>query len=212
MGGHAIPNTSPIKKEDYDNILTELNKYLPNGLNLFPFGSAGKKDVSNDIDIFVDTTELLKKFNCTTIVQARKALQQHFIFKNLLSTRSGITVHVGIPFKSSIVQIDIMTVENPFFIQQLHDHVYDNDTVSGKTIISMWCDMARMTEPSLMFSPYKGLFIRDTNEFLTTDKTTIAKFIIGHHATGEDLRSPSRIINALKDAEKLNHLKTTYNL
>lgn len=212
MGGHAIPNASPIKKDDYHLILNNLPKYLPDGLQVFPFGSAGKKQISNDIDIFVDSTLLLKIFNVKTDSLGRKALQQYFITNGLTTSRSGITVHVGIPHNDGIVQVDIMAVEYPLLIQQLHDHLYDDETTQGKTIISMWCDMARLSSPSLLFSPYNGLFIRETRELLTTDKNTIAKFIIGQSATGEDLRSPKRILSALTDPLKLNHLKETYQI
>jgi hypothetical protein len=209
MGGHAIPNTSPIKKDDFNAIIEQLSTYLPNGLQIFPFGSAGKKIISNDLDLFIDNHQLEKIFDCDN---PKKHLQQYFINQGLTSSRSGIAVHVGIPFDNTTIQVDLIAVDYPMIIQQLHDHTYDDDTVSGKTIISMWCDLARMSSPSLLFSPYTGLFIRDTREFITADKNTIAKFIIGQHASGDDLRSPSRILKAVKNQDAISELTNKYNL
>jgi hypothetical protein len=57
-----------------------------------------------------------------------------------------------------------------------------------------------------MISPYKGLLIRQTRDFLSCDKDVIAKIILNPTATGEDMRSPKNILRAVAG----NPIKTEY--
>jgi hypothetical protein len=206
MSGNIIPNAVPVTKLNYQATLHELSIILPVGLSTFPFGSAGKKEISGDIDMLIDADELMKIFPETDIKHSRKLLQDYFISRGLFSVRSGVSVHVGIPIGNDIVQVDLMSVENAKDIQKLHDHDYDNPTMSGKTVVSMWCDMANLTSSGLMISPYKGLLIRQTRDFLSCDKDVIAKIILNPTATGEDMRSPKNILRAVAG----NPIKTEY--
>ena len=105
------------------------------------------------------------------------------------------------------------TIENAAKIAYLHDHVYDNNEVKGKTIVSIWCDLANLTSSNLMISPYKGLLTRDTKELITNDPYEIAKIIIGHNATEYDMRSPKRLLNAVSNDDiKFQYIKNTYNI
>ena len=213
MSGNAISNAKPIKQQDYKTLLSKLKSILPHGIALYPFGSAGKKDISGDADFFIDADELLSIFPSKDLSESRKTLQQYFIFRGYETSRSGTSVHVGIPINDQIVQVDLTTVENANTISYLHDHVYDNSEVKGKTIVSIWCDLANLTSNNLMISPYKGLLSRDTKKLISNDPYEIAKIIIGPNATEYDMRSPKRLLNAVSyNNIKAEHIKNTYNI
>lgn len=213
MSGNAITNAKPIKKQDYKTLLSTLKSILPYGLTLYPYGSAGKKDISGDADFFIDADDLLSVFPSKTLSDSRKTLQQYFIYRNYESSRTGTSVHVGIPVNDDIIQVDLTTIENANTIAYLHDHVYDNNEVKGKIIVSIWCDLANLTSDNLMISPYKGLLTRDTKDLISNDPYEIAKIIIGPNATEYDMRSPTRLLNAVSnDSIKFQHIKNTYNI
>lgn len=215
MSGNVITHATSIKKQDYKTIISNLKAVLPNGITIFPFGSAGKKEISGDVDLFIDVDELIQLYPSPSLAISKKHLQQYFIDNGFESKLYGANIHVGIPLNDDIIQIDLTPVYNASDIAYLHDHVYDNSSVSGKTIVSIWCDMANLTSDNLMISPYRGLLSRDTRELISNDPYEIAKLIIGPNATEYDMRSPSRLLAAtatLQDLSKYLHIKNTYIL
>lgn len=214
MSGNAIINANPITKHDYQQITNNLKTLLPDGLPLYPFGSAGKKEISGDVDFFIDADELLTFIPSSrhlSILDCRKHLYDYFIDKKLKASRTGINVHIGVPLNDELIQIDLTVVKDAAKIAHLHNHVYDNEDVKGKTIVSIWCDLTNLTSPDLMISPYKGLLNRNTRELITLDPTEIAKIIIGPFATEYDMRSPTRLLEAVQyDPIKYQHIKQTY--
>jgi hypothetical protein len=215
MSGNAIKNSKPIKKEDYSTLITNRKNVLPYGLNIYPYGSIGKKEISGDADFFIDSAELLSilpaQYPVPNISESRKLLQEHFINQGLESIRSGVSVFVGIPIYDEIVQVDLTTVDDAYNMMYLHDHVYENETMKGKDVVSIWCDLANLTSTSLKISPYKGLVNRETNQIIEIDPDKIAKIIIGPHATVHDMRSPSRLLVAvIHDPIKYQHIKNNY--
>jgi hypothetical protein len=214
MSGNAIKSAKPIKKQDYQQLLTNIQSILPTGLTIYPFGSAGKKEISGDVDFFIDADELLSilpSHRAGNLLESRKLLQEFFINQGLESTRSGVNVHVGIPLGNDIVQVDLTTVNDASTIAHLHDHVYDSSDVKGKTIVSIWCDLANLTSDNFMISPFGGLLYRNTRELITKNPDEIAKIIISPNATEYDMRSPSRLLEAVKhNPIKYQHIKQTY--
>ena len=214
MSGNAIKNATPIKKQDYQLLLNNLKSILPSELTLYPFGSAGKKEISGDVDFFIDADELLSTFPSHrngNLLESRKLFQEYFTSKGLASSRSGVNVHVGIPLGNDIVQVDFTIVYDAKNLSYLHDHVYDQPIVKGKTIVSIWCDLANLTSENLMISPFNGLLKRNTKQFITNDPNEIAKIIISPNATEYDMRSPSRLLEAVKhNPIKYQHIKQTY--
>ena len=112
MSGNIIPNAIPVTILNYQSVIHTLSTLMPKGISIFPFGSAGKKEISGDIDMLIDSDDLMKIFPSIDIRQSRKLLQEYFIAKGLVSLRSGVSVHVGIPVVDDIIQVDFMTVEN----------------------------------------------------------------------------------------------------
>jgi len=203
-GGNVIPNAVPVKKENFPTAVKNLQNILPKGINLYPIGSAGKKEISSDIDALIDAEELLKAFPAKELKLSRKALEEYFKSKGYPAARTGVSVHVGIPtgIDNEIVQVDLMAVENAKEAQPLHTHDYTDPNMKGGTLHAMWADLANMTSlpnhKSLMMSPYKGLLDRETKELVASNKDKIAKIIIGPTATADDMGNTTKLINALR--------------
>jgi len=216
-GGNVIPNAKPINKANFLTAVKNLQKILPKGINLYPIGSAGKKEISSDIDALIDAGELMKAFPAKELKLSRKALEDYFKDKGLPAARTGVSIHVGIPTGAGddIVQVDLMAVENAKAAVPLHTHDYTDPTMKGGTLHGMWADLANMSSikghSSLMMSPYKGLVDRETKELVTNDKDKIAKIIIGPTASADDMGNPTKLMKALqKYPEKYQAIKDKY--
>lgn len=216
-GGNVIPNAVTLRKEDFPSVIDNLNKVLPKGINLYPIGSAGKKEISSDIDALIDATELMTVFPAKELKLSRKSLEDYFKSKGFPAARTGVSIHVGVPIGTSdkLVQVDLMAVDNAAAAQPLHTHDYTDPTMKGGTLHAMWADLANMSSveghPSLMMSPYKGLVDRQTKELITNKKDEIAKIIIGPTASADDLGNPPKVLKALeKYPEKYQMIKDKY--
>lgn len=216
-GGNVVPNAVPIEKVNFQSVMDNLQKVLPKGLNLYPIGSAGHKEISSDIDALVDAAELMQAFPAKELKLSRKALEDYFKSKGLFAARTGVSVHVGVPIGNTdkVVQVDLMAVENAKAAQPLHTHDYTDPNMKGGTLHAMWADLANMSNtpkhPSLMMSPYKGLVDRNTKELVTSNKDEIAKIIIGPTATAADMGNPKNVLNALKQyPEKYQAIQQKY--
>ena len=216
-GGNVIPNAKPINKANFPAAVKNLQHILPKGLNLYPIGSAGKKEISSDIDALIDAGELMKAFPAKELKLSRKALEDYFKQKGLPAARTGVSIHVGIPTgkDDDIVQVDLMAVENAKAAVPLHTHDYSDPNMKGGTLHGMWADLANMSSieghQSLMMSPYKGLVDRETKELVTSDKDKIAKIIIGPSASADDMGNPTKMMKALeKYPEKYKAIKDKY--
>jgi hypothetical protein len=203
-GGNVVPNAVPLKKENFPRAVANLQKILPQGINLYPIGSAGHKEVSSDIDALIDAGELMRAFPSKELKLSRKALEDYLKQKGLFAARTGVSVHVGVPtgVNDEVVQVDLMAVENAKDAQPLHVHDYTDSSMKGGTLHAMWADLANMSSinghQSLMMSPYKGLMDRATKELVTSNKDQIAKIIIGPTASADDMGNPTKMMAALK--------------
>ena len=216
-GGNVIPGAKPISRKHFPTAVKNLQKLLPKGLNLYPIGSAGKKEVSSDIDALIDAAELMKAFPTKELKLSRKALEDYFKAKGLQAARTGVSIHVGVPTgnENDLVQVDLMAVDNAKEAQPLHTHDYTDPTMKGGTLHAMWADLANMTSlpdhKNLMMSPYKGLMDRDTKELVANNKDKIAKIIIGPTASADDMGNPTKMLKALeKYPDKLKMIKDKY--
>jgi len=218
MGRNVVPNAVELYRDDVFSLTINLIKLLPSSINIQPIGSAGQKPISSDADFLIDAAELMSTFPAKTLSESRKKLEEYFISIGLFSSRTGVSVHVGIPIGSSqqVVQVDLMAVENAKEVAPLHQHDYSEDpTMKGGTLHAIWADLARMSSApghkNVMISPYRGLVDRETKEFITSSKDAIAKIIIGPSANACDMRSVSAIIQALEPyTEKYNAISKTY--
>lgn len=214
-GGNVVPDAKPVTRKNVQTVVNNLQKLMPKGINVYPIGSAGKKDVSSDMDVLIDAAQLMSVFPSKELKLSRKALEEYFQSKGMFAARSGVSVHVGVPTGEGddITQVDIMAVENAADVVPLHTHDYSKDaTMKGGTLHGMWADLTNMSSlpehPSLMMSPYKGLVDRQTKELLTSNKDKIAKIIIGPDASAEDMGSVHSLLMALrKYPEKYKAIK-----
>ena len=203
-GGNVVPNAVELQKANFPLVMANLKKILPQGLNLYPIGSAGHKEISSDIDALIDASELMTAFPAKELKLSRKALEDYFKSKGLFAARTGVSIHVGIPIGATqdVVQVDLMAVENAAAAQPLHTHDYSDPQMKGGTLHGMWADLANMSSveghESVMMSPYKGLVDRTTKELITNNKDEIAKIIIGPTASAADMGNPQRVLAALK--------------
>jgi len=216
-GGNVIPGAKEINKRNFQSAMQNLQQVLPDGINVYPIGSAGKKEISSDIDALIDAKELMSVFPAKELKLSRKALEDYFKENGYFAARTGVSIHVGIPTGEveEIVQVDLMAVENAAEVQPLHTHDYDEPTMKGGTLHAIWADLANMSQlpghESLMMSPYKGLVDRNTKELITSDKDKIAKVIIGSTASADDMGSPKKMLKALEPyTEKYQAIKTKY--
>jgi hypothetical protein len=216
-GGNVVPNAVPIKKQNFATAMKNLNSILPKGMNLYPIGSAGHKEISSDIDALIDAGELMTAFPTKELKLSRKALEDYFKEQGLYAARTGVSIHVGIPtgVNDEIVQVDLMAVENAQAAQPLHTHDYSDPTMKGGTLHAMWADLANMStvqgHGSLMMSPYKGLVDRETKELITNNKDHIAKIIIGPTASADDMGNPTKMMAALQQyPQKYQAIKEKY--
>ena len=216
-GGNVVPNAVELQKANFPLVMANLKKILPQGINLYPIGSAGHKEVSSDIDALIDAGELMTAFPAKELKLSRKALEDYFKSKGLFAARTGVSIHVGIPIGATqdVVQVDLMAVENAAAAQPLHTHDYSDPQMKGGTLHGMWADLANMSSveghDSVMMSPYKGLVDRATKELITSNKDEIAKVIIGPTATAADMGNPQKVLAALKQyPEKYRAIKDKY--
>ena len=216
-GGNVVPNAVQLEKANFSSVMDNLKKILPPGLQLYPIGSAGKKEISSDIDVLVDAEELMTAFPTKELKLSRKALEDYFHSRGLFAARTGVSIHVGVPIGNTdnVVQVDIMAVENAAAAQPLHTHDYSDPTLKGGTLHAMWADLANMSQmpghASLMMSPYKGLMDRQTKELVSNDKDQIAKIIIGPTATAQDMGNPTLMMKSLEQyPEKYKAMKEKY--
>jgi hypothetical protein len=216
-GGNVVPGAVQMKKMEFPMVMANLKKYLPKGINLYPIGSAGHKEVSSDIDALIDAKELMTAFPSKELKLSRKALEDYFKEQGLFAARTGVSVHVGVPIGDTdkLVQVDLMAVDNAKAAQPLHTHDYSDPNMKGGTLHGMWADLANMSSVeghnSVMMSPYKGLVDRETKELISNDKDAIAKIIIGPTATAADMGNPQRVLAALKQyPEKYKAIKDKY--
>jgi predicted nucleotidyltransferase len=216
-GGNVVPNAVQLEKANFSAVMDNLRKLLPPNMQLYPIGSAGKKEISSDIDVLVDAKELMTAFPTKELKLSRKALEDYFHSKGLFAARTGVSIHVGIPIgnTNNVVQVDIMAVENAAAAQPLHTHDYSDPALKGGTLHGMWADLANMSQlpghASLMMSPYKGLVDRETKELVTNDKDQIAKIIIGPTANAKDMGNPTLMMKALEQyPEKYKAIKDKY--
>lgn len=221
-GGNVWPDITPFKKEEAGTILASLQKVMPKNLKLIKVGSAGQKEISGDMDVMVDESQVIKMFkpqiekimsaqkgkktqNPTQI--ARALLKEYFEKKGFKSAQTGINVHVRVPVGKTIAQVDIMFVEDAGNVSVFHQHDY-NSEFKGKHKHMLLSSIAKETKSKkypngLMWSAFQGLFSRNAegkkDQLVTRDPDIVAKMLLNPKAHRKDLANVESIIAALPD-------------
>jgi hypothetical protein len=212
-GGNVFQDVDPFSKEEAATILATAQKWMPEGLELIPVGSAGHKASSGDMDLMVDEEQLLSHFNVKTAKDARAKLKIYFGDRGVEAAQTGINVHIKVPNGDKFAQADIMVVKDAGSVSKFHQHDYSIENTPFKglhkqiLLASIAKETRNQTFPyGLMWSGFQGLYARDEagkkGEFVSNNADEVAKILIGNHATAKDLGNVERIIAALPGNEK----------
>lgn len=207
-GGAAIPNSQPVTPENFEIIMRNLKKALPN-LDFYPIGSAGQKPLSSDVDVLVDQDQVLNQSGADSVKDAKQWLEQQLLDQDLVTRKSGVSVHVGIPWSATKhSQVDIMLVPNAANIAPLHQHDYSEDpTMKGGAVFPMIADLAKLANPDYKYAPWRGLVSRSTDKVISQDKDQIAQLVLDDPtATAKSISSPQAILRAVAERPKQRQL------
>jgi hypothetical protein len=204
MSGNAFADTIPFDHKKIPAIVKKINKVLTKAkVKSHPVGSGanptpGKE--SGDLDIIVDADQLANHFQDTDIKSVRKKLRAMFDAAGFQTSQSGVSVHVRVEIKNEPHQVDIMIVKDAAHAAGFHTHdIPENSPYKGSHKHMIIADLAR--EQNLLWSPYEGLFTRNSqgkkNKLLTNDLEDIAKTLLGDDAKSSDLGSVEAILAKL---------------
>lgn len=214
-GGNAIPDSTPVKKEDVKNVVDTAKSLLPSKLlkNIqTDIGSAGYKVESGDIDVMIeaiDLVELLKTSDSKDPVkEAKLKLKAYFESKGVEANVNGRNVSIGIKYKEKstgeerTAQVDIMVIHEAALVAPWHQHglrgMYSDTEFKGGDIFLLISSIAKYL--GLKFDPFGAkLLRRDNNEVVGRTRKEVAKILLNPNASENDLNSVKAILNALKN-------------
>lgn len=201
-GGNVFSDVSPIKQKYVRDLITDIRKIVPKGVDIIPdIGSAGYKVESGDMDVFVDAGELSKLFNTPDEKYTRLALKQYVEKQGFEVAQSGRNVHVKMPVPDgSFVQVDLMVIPNAAKVAPFHTHgpsgQYNDQTFKGGQLFVLYASIAKAL--GLKFSPFEGKLVdRITNKVVADNKDSVAKILLNPSATANDLANIKTIMKAL---------------
>ena len=208
-GGNAIPTSVPVAKKDVAAIVATAKKALPKpllkGLQT-DIGSAGYKVESGDIDIMVEADDLIALFQTQNeknpLLSAKKALENYFRANGLESVTKGNNVHIGIPYRDAVAQVDVMVIHDAGIVAPYHQHgprgSYDDPDFKGQPIFILINSIGKFL--GLKFDAFGAkLMRRDDNTVVARDRDAVAKILLNPRATGNDLNSVKSIMRALEN-------------
>lgn len=214
-GGNMFPDSADIPRAAAGTVLANLKKALPAELanQAFATGSAGKKDVSGDMDVMLDNAAVLAWSGQQDQKAAKAALKAALEKAGLKTALSGISVHARVPMGDKFAQVDIMLVDDAATVSKLHQHDYAamGSTYKGKHKHFILSSAAKAVKNEkfpngLMWSAFQGLFSRGSDGkkagFITNDPDQIAKILLNPNASAQDLASPQSIVAAIPKAER----------
>jgi len=208
-GGNAIENSTDVPTDQVAGVVEKAKSLLPPALltNLQPhIGSAGFKTVpAGDIDLMIEAGDLVDVFSTATakdpVKDAKKKLEAYLQQKGYASKVSGRNVHVGIPFKNGIAQVDYMVIHDAALVAPYHQHgprgMYSDPEFKGSDIFIVMNSIAKSL--GLKFDAFGAkLMRRDNDQVVARDRDSVAKILFNPGATGDDLNSVKSILAALK--------------
>jgi len=201
-GGNVFDGTTDFEHSMIPGIMKSVNTVLSKiGIKAIPIGSGAtptKGKVSGDLDMIVDVAALKDHFNMPDEPDKviRQKLRQLFDLAGFETAQSGTSVHVKVPMGDHAHQVDIMVVPNAANAAKFHTHsIPAGSKWKG---VNKQIAMAKLAkDKGMKWSPYKGLFNRETNELVSDNIDQIAKLLLGPNASGKDLGSVESIMSAL---------------
>lgn len=213
-GGNAIPDSTPVAKDDIAGVVDKAKSFLPpeivRGLQI-NIGSAGFKVQSGDIDLMVEAQDVVDFFKTAEskdpVKDAKQLFQKYFADKGLQSTVKGRNVHIGVPYQSkqgrtAIAQVDVMVIHDAAVVAPWHQHgprgAYDDPAFKGSDVFILLNSLAKFQ--NLKFDAFgANLMTRDSNEVVGRTRKQVAKILLNPQARESDLDSVKNIMAALAD-------------
>ena len=218
-GGNAIPESTPVNKEDVADVVTAAKEALPKQLlkNLqTDIGSAGYKLQSGDIDIFVEAADVVAFFKTQNekdpVKVAKKKFETYFIEKGIRAVVNGRNVSIAVPYNEKasnlqkIAQVDVMVIQDASIVAPYHQHgprgMYDSEPeFKGQPIFLLINSIGKAL--GLKFDAFGGkLMKRDDNAVVARTRDEVAKLLFNPKATGDDLNSVKTMMRALANDPK----------
>jgi hypothetical protein len=206
-GGNAIPSSIPVAKKDVAGIVAQAKKICPKPLLArmqIDIGSAGYKVESGDIDLMVEAEDVIALFQTqdekNPLLAAKKALENYFRGQGFESIVKGNNVHIGIPYRDALAQVDVMVIHDAAIVAPYHQHgprgSYSDEDFKGQDIFILMNSIGKSM--GLKFDAFGGkLMRRDDNTVVARDRDSVAKILLNPKATHDDLNSVKSIMRAL---------------
>jgi Family of unknown function (DUF6267) len=205
-GGNIWPESEGFDQAIAAHLAQETNKYL-HGVNVKAhlIGSAATPTpgkISGDLDVMVDLDPIMAQFKAKDSKIARQALEQYLQQKGLQTRRTGVTVHILLPYKGKHYQVDIKAVKNAEKVSAFHTHAIPQGS-PYKGVHKQMMMNALASSQGMLWSPDEGLYARDAagkkSDFISDDLDIIAKKLLGPHASAKSLGSVESIMDAIPD-------------
>lgn len=213
-GGNAIPDSTPVRREDVAGVVAQAKSSLPPSLlkNVqTDIGSAGYKIESGDIDIMVDAADTVAAFKTEgekdPVKAAKQQLAKFFTAKDIQAVINGRNVSIAVPYTTAtgekrIAQVDVMVIEDAGIVAPWHQHgprgMYDQPGFKGSSNFILMNSIAKFL--GLKFDAFGAkLMRRDDNTVVARTRKEVAKILLGAGAKESDLDSVSSMVKALQD-------------
>jgi hypothetical protein len=213
-GGNIWPDTESFDQVIAQNLANTLEKYLHDvGLEVYRIGSGATPTpgkISGDLDVMVDLNQAAENFQLEPDGKhVRIALEKYLQSKGLETKKSGVQVHVKLPFHDKFHQVDIKVVPKAGRVHRFHVHdIPKGSPYKGVNKQMMISNLA--IHKGLLWSPDEGLYKRNElgkkSDFLSDDLDEIAQYLLGSQATARDLGSVESIMAAIPDESLRNDI------
>ena len=212
-GGNIWPESEHFDQAIASHLANETNKYLKGvktGVHLI--GSAATPTpgkMSGDLDVMVDLNQLMQQFGTKDGKTTRVELEKYLQAKGLQTKKTGVTVHILLPYKGKFYQVDIKAVGNAEKVHKFHHHSIPAGS-PYKGVHKQMMMNALASSQGMLWSPDEGLYARDDlgkkAHFISDDLDVIAHHLLGKHAKGSDLGSVESILAAIPDEARRNDI------
>jgi len=205
-GGNIWPDTDHFDQAIAANLAHETDKYLNSlSLKVYLIGSAATPTpgkMSGDLDVMTDMSHLMNHFKIKDPKTARIELEKYLQGQGLMTKRTGVTVHIRLPFQGKFYQVDIKAVVNAEKVHKFHVHNIPAGS-PYKGVHKQMMMNALASSQGMLWSPDEALYARDAegkkSNMISDDLDVIAKKLLGPHAKESDLGSVESILNAIPD-------------
>jgi hypothetical protein len=205
-GGNIWPESEHFDQAIAQHLAQETNKYLADlGTKAHLIGSAATPTpgkMSGDLDVMVDLDNIMDQYKIKDPKTARQELEKQLQAQGLQTKRTGVTVHILLPYNDQFFQVDIKAVKNAERVSAFHTHNIPHGS-PYKGVHKQMMMNALASSQNMLWSPDEGLYARDAAgkkaNFISDDLDVIAHHLLGKHASGSDLGSVESILDAIPD-------------